>query len=239
MKTARTGTSKATLLQAVQSLDLTATKRILAAKPALGAAIDRQGRNILHVACSVPPAQRVSDGGQARFVSYLLDQHFEIDQPVGRDKCTALFFAVARARNPTLVKLLLGGGAKVDAAPGGGLFAAGWWDDVKNLKLLIDAGARLDVVVGVTPFLASWCWRKFEAAKYLVLRGADVNYQDKKGRTALHHGIEKEFDPQLLQWLVEHGARPDVADREGVTPQLRAARKRDQRFLAALGRAAT
>jgi len=42
--------------------------------------------------------------------------------------------------------------------PGGALFAAGWWDDLKSLDLLLGAGAEVDVVADVTPFLASWCW---------------------------------------------------------------------------------
>jgi ankyrin repeat protein len=96
------------------------------------------------------------------------------------------------------------------------LFAAGWWDNPKHLGLLLDAGAAIDVVVGVTPFLACWCWQRFDAAKFLVTRGADVNYQDRKGKTALHHGVEKEFDPRLLRWLVVHGASPDINDRDGV-----------------------
>jgi hypothetical protein len=31
------------------------------------------------------------------------------------------------------------------------------------------------------------CWKRFEAARFLALRGADVNFQDLKGRTALRH----------------------------------------------------
>jgi ankyrin repeat protein len=196
---------------------------------------DRQGRNLLHLACSASCTKlNVSDTAQARFVDDLLRRGFEIDLPVGRDACTALFFAVARARNPKLVKLLIRRGANVESAPGGGLFAAGWWNDVANLNLLIRAGARIDSVAGVTPFLASWCWKKFEAAKFLALKGANVNYQDAKGKTALHHGVEKEFAPALLKWLVQHGASPDIKDRDGVSARLKASRKRDKRFLAAL-----
>jgi ankyrin repeat protein len=168
-------------------------------------------------------------------VNFLLDRGLDIEAPIGRDKVTVLFAAVATGRNSTLVKLLLTRGANVRSAPGGGLFAAGWWDDVGNLDLLIRAGAEIDIVVGVTPFLAAWCWQKFKAAKFLALHGANVNYQDARGRTALHHGVEKEFDTPVLTWLVKQGASPDIDDHDGVSARLKASRKRDKKFLAALG----
>lgn len=74
------------------------------------------------------------------------------------------------------------------------------------LKLLIRSGAEVDVVVGVTPFLASWCW----------------------------HGIEKDFEPALLSWLVRHGASADIEDRTGTSAWRRASRKSDKRYLSAL-----
>ena len=230
--------SKAAIVEAVKRLDLAAARRLLDAKPALLATTDREGRNLLHLASSVSVADLGLPGRtQIQFVKFLLHRGFDIDRPVGRDNCTPLFFAVARARNPALVKFLLERGAKPSNAPGGGLFAAGWWNDVASLKLLIGGGAQVDVVVGITPFLASWCWKRFAAAKAFALNGADVNYQDAKGRTALHHGVEKEFNAPLLAWLVKHGASPDVPDREGVTPRTKASRKRDKRFFEALNTA--
>jgi ankyrin repeat protein len=227
--------SKSAIIDAVQRLDLDATRQLLDARPALRAVTDRTGRNLLHLASSVSPKTLgVPPRRQVRLVEFLLDQAFEIDQPVGRDACTPLFFAVARARNLSLVKFLIARGARPAAAPGCGLFAAGWWEDIAILKLLVGAGAPIDVVVGVTPFLACWCWRRFDAAKALARLGANVNYRDAKGRTALHHGIEKEFDPALLRWLVRHGASPDVPDRAGSSARVKAARKRDKRFVAAL-----
>ena len=74
----------------------------------------------------------------------------------------------------------------------------------------------------------------FKAAKALALEGANINVQDKRGRTALHIGIEKEFDPSLLKWLVQHGVSPDIPDREGVTARQKASRKRDKKYLAAI-----
>lgn len=226
--------SKAAVLEAVKDLDLVRTRMLLRDRPDLLKVRDRQNRNLFQLACSIPPRKRrASPAAQTRFAEFLLDRGFAIDEPAGKDACTALFFAVAGARNPSLVKRLLARGANVTQAPGGGLFAAGWWNDVDNLKLLIDAGAKIDVVVGVTPFLASWCWKQFDAAKYLAQRGADVNYQDQKGRTALHRCIEKEFDPKLLTWLVRHGASPDITDRDGVSARIKASRKRDKRWFAA------
>lgn len=132
------------------------------------------------------------------------------------------------------MKFLIEQGASVANAPGGNLFAAAWWDDVDSLALLVAAGAPVDVIVGVTPFFAAWHLQHFAAAKYLATHGADANYQDRKGRTALHLGVEREYDPRLLRWLVKHGASPDVRDRNGITPRARASRKRDKRCAAAL-----
>jgi ankyrin repeat protein len=227
--------SKARLIEAVKALDLDAVRAQLDDKPSLLAVTDRQGRNLLHLACAASCEDlQVPESQAARVATLLLDRGMAIDAPYGRDRCTPLFEAVARGRNPTLVRFLIKKGAKVTSAPGGGLFAAGWWDDVENLEILLGHGARIDVVVGVTPFLASWLWRKVAAAKALARRGANVNYQDQKGKTALHHGVEREYDPALLRWLVDHGASPDIPDRDGISARLRASRKRDKRFVAAL-----
>ena len=229
--------SKTRIIESVKSLDLETTAKLLNAKPSLLMIRNRQGRNLLHLACSAScPKLKVPETVAVRTVKFLLDRGLDIEEPglSGRDPCTPIFFAVAFGRNPTVVKFLIKRGAKATAAPGGGLFAAGWWGDTAILDLLIRAGAPIDVVVGVTPFLACWSWRQFDAAKFLALKGADVNYQDRKGKTALHHGVEKEFDPALLKWLVTHGASPDITDHDGVSSRLKASRKRDKRFLAAL-----
>jgi len=231
--------SKTRMIEAVKQLDVDTVRALLGTEPDLLRVTDRRGFNLLHLACCVPCADLGFDESQsAKMVSLLLDRGLDVESklPAGQDRCTALFFAVARGRNATLIKLLLKRGAKVQNAPGGGLFAAAWYDDVGNLDLLVKAGAKIDVVVGMTPFLAAWMWKKFEAARFLAKRGADVNFVDpKSGRTALHYGVEKEFDPAQLAWLVDHGASPDIKDKSGVSARDRAARKRDKRWLEALG----
>src|SRR5215831_8294432 len=231
--------SKARMIGAVKELDVETVRALLAADPGLLRVTDRRGFNLLHLACCVPCDDLgIAESHAAKMVTLLLDEGLDVESklPPEQDCCTALFFAVARGRNATLIKLLLKRGAKPQNAPGGGLFAAAWYDDVGNLDLLVKAGAKVDVVVGITPFLAAWMWKKFDAARFLAKKGADVNFVDpKSGRTALQHGVEKKFDPAQLAWLVDHGAKPDIKDKNGVSARDRASRKRDKRWLDALG----
>jgi len=224
--------SKTRLFEAVKHLDLQETKAILGAKPALLKVWNEQGRNLLHLACSVDCKKlNKPQATAARLVAFLLDRGLDIEEEggAGPDLCKPIWFATAKGRNKPLVKLLLDRGATPN-----GLYAAGWWEDIDILNLLVDAGADLEVVVGVTPFLACWGWGRFKAAKALALKGANVDVQDQRGRTALHLGIEKEYDPAQLKWLVKHGASPDISDRDGVTARQKASRKRNKKFFSAL-----
>jgi ankyrin repeat protein len=224
--------SKTRLFDAVKYLDLAETKKILDAKPELLHVWNDQGRNLLHLACSADCKKlKKPESAAVKFVDYLLDRGFDIEEDGGSgpELCKPIWFAVCRGRNHTLVKSMLKRGARPT-----GLYAAGWWEDIPILNTLVDAGADMEEVVGVTPFLACWGWRRFKAAKALALKGANVNVQDKRGRTALHIGIEKEFDPALLKWLVQHGASPDIPDREGVTARDKASRKRNKAYFRAL-----
>ena len=224
--------SKTRIIQAARDLDLPEMKKILQAKPELLRVVNDQGRNLLHLACSADCEEMGKpESAAVRMVTFLLDQGLDIEEEggAGQDLCKPIWFAVCRGRNHSLVKYMIKRGAEPT-----GLYAAGWWEDIEILNTLIDAGADKEVVVGVTPFLACWGWKRFKAAKALALKGADVNVQDKRGRTALHIGVEKEFDPALLKWLVKRGASPDIPDREGITARVKASRKRNKKFLAAL-----
>jgi uncharacterized protein len=229
----RIAMSKTRLFEAVKTGDLVETKKILEAKPELLKVWNDQGRNLLHLACSVDCKKlKKPETTAVKMVAFLLDRGLDIEEEggAGPDLCRPIWFATARGRNGALVKYLIGRGAKPD-----GLYAAGWWEDIHILNLLVDAGADLEVGAGETPFLACWMWRKFKAAKALALKGADLNVKERRGRTALHYGIEKEFDPALLKWLVQHGASADIPDREGATAREKASRKRNQAYIRALG----
>jgi hypothetical protein len=221
--------SKTRLFEAVTNLDLGRTKELLEAKPELLMVRDDRGRNLLHLACSADCKKlKRPEGAAAKMVGFLLGKGFDIEElggAGGGDRMPPIWFAVCRGRNKTLVKYMIDRGAKPT-----GLYAAGWWEDIDILRLLVKSGADMEEVVGATPFLACWGWKKFKAAKALAQLGANVNVQDNKGRTALHLGVEKEYDPALLKWLVARGADPSIPDRDGVTAWVKAARKRNKKW---------
>lgn len=141
----------------------------------------------------------------------------------------SVWFAI-RGDNLALVKYLIGRGARPC-----GLFSAGWQENLRLLGTLLDAGAELEEVVdGETPFLHCWKNAKLRSAKFLIARGANPNAQDRKGRTALHFGLERGYEPRLLAMLVRCGASVDVVDAAGNSPCLIASRKRDRRYAKAL-----
>src|SRR3954463_4467036 len=111
--------SKTRILQAVKALDVGAVRELLDDKPALLTVRDPGGRNLLHLACSVPCADlKIPESLAAKMANLLLDRGLDVDATQDhKDRCTALFFAVARGRNHTLVRLLLKRGAQVARAP--------------------------------------------------------------------------------------------------------------------------
>jgi len=226
--------SKARLLEAVRRLDVPAATALLEKQPSLLSVTDRRGRNLLHLACSASCKELgLSEAVSARLVTLLLDAGLDVDSPLVMDghPCNSVWFAAARGRNATLVELLVRRGARPL-----GLFAAGWHEDLKIVQLLIDLGAVVDErVEDETPFLHCWKNRRLRSARVLLHSGANVNAKDSSGKTALHYGVKKGFEPSTLRALVRSGASPDIEDRDGVSPRLLASRKRDKRFLRALG----
>ena len=64
----------------------------------------------------------------------------------------------------------------------------------------------------------------------LLKLGADVNYQDRKGMTALHYMLKKGSDKRFFSMLIAHGARGDLRDTRGVCAADLMRKKRDSDF---------
>jgi ankyrin repeat protein len=151
----------------------------------------------------------------------------DIDEAAFREgswQATPLWYAVARGENLTLARHLLERGAD----PNHCLWAAAFREDLPAIRLLVASGAEVDPVTeDETPFLAAVKTSHFRAAKALLELGADVDFQDRHGMTALHYMLRKGSDKRHLQMVVAHGARLDLANREGATAAEIMRRKRD------------
>ena len=106
--------------------------------------------------------------------------------------------------------------------------------DTEAVKVLLAKGAdvKLTTKFGMTPVMAAaglgtkeedTTGRKktepeaIASIKLCLDAGADVNAADNQGDTALHGAAQKGWD-QVVQFLVDHGAKLDVKDKKGRTP---------------------
>jgi ankyrin repeat protein len=91
------------------------------------------------------------------------------------------------------------------------------------MKALIDAGAKPDVKAqdGSTLALAAAAGGNLEALKYALQLDPNVDAQTLDGRSIIHMVIENRFgaeDQAMIAYLVDKGAKLELADNQGHTP---------------------
>jgi len=190
---------------------------------------DERGRNWLHICCAtkVPEPKRKDS---IKTAEVLLAQGLDIDREAfseGAWKATPLWYAVGRGRNLALAEYLLRRGCN----PNHSLFAAAFNNDIPAIRLLARYGADLDESAeDETPFLGAIKISHFGPAKVLLELGADPNYRDSRGMTALHYMLRKGSDKTHFAMLLAHGARGDIGNAQGVTAIDLLSRKRDPAY---------
>ncbi len=222
--------SKTRLAQSIKALDLPAVKGLLEADPTLREARDERGRNALHLLCAQPCTEKTV-ARSLKLAEYLLDTGFDVNQPAFVEgtafKATPLWFSLSRGRNIALARLLL----KRGSSPEYCLWTSGFSDDPEAIDLLVKSGATIDPVAeDETPFLGAVKWSRFTAAERLLHHGANVNFQDSKGTTALHLVLKKNSDRKHVLMLLRHGADPILRDKRGVSPLDMVAKRRDKTY---------
>jgi ankyrin repeat protein len=226
---------RARLFRSIKALDVRAVAALLEADPALGRSTDDRRRNPLHFLCSLPahPATTRRSRAVAR---RLLDAGLDVNGPAfveGVFQATPLWYAIARGRNLPLARFLLARGSTPEHC----LWAAAFADDLEAIDLLVRHGASLDPVVeDETPFLGAVKWSRFAAAARLLRHGADVNFQDSRGVTALHLVLKKGSERRHVEMLLRHGADPTIRSRDGTRPLDLVRGRRDKTWLALLSR---
>ncbi len=106
--------------------------------------------------------------------------------------------------------------------------------DLSVMTLLLEKGAdpNIPTYAGTTALMAAaginWAVgqtftedlaTQFEAVKLCLEKGADVNAANSMGLTAVFGAANRGAD-EILSFLVEHGARLDVKDKQGRTPMV-------------------
>ncbi|MEM7020066.1 MAG: ankyrin repeat domain-containing protein [Pseudomonadota bacterium] len=193
---------------------------------------DERGRNWLHLCASVDvmkkPDLNVNDS--VRLAEKLLGLGLDINAPAfteGAWQATPLWYAVGRGHNLPLASFLLEHGSMPEHC----LWVASFNEDFEMLRLLIKHGAPLETVVeGETPLLGAVKYSKFQAAKVLLDAGANPDFQDTSGMTALHCMLKKSSDKQHYQMFLKHKARGDIPNAEGKTAIDLMRRKRDSEY---------
>ena len=223
--------SKTAILSFVKDLRWRELREGFDANPALVGVRDKRGRNWLHLASGVEIGKR---GAAARdsikVAEILLSRGLDINDAAfteGSFRATPLWYAVAFGKNLALARFLLRRGSD----PNHCLFAAAYNNDGAAIRLLTQNGADIDPEAeGATPFLAAVQWSRFEAVEELLRCGADPNYQDSKGMTALHYMLKRGGDKKVVRMIIEYGAKTDIADKRGLTAAAIMTRKRDPEF---------
>jgi ankyrin repeat protein/tetratricopeptide (TPR) repeat protein len=115
------------------------------------------------------------------------------------------------------------------ATPHGGtaLHYACGYGHLPMIRELIAAGADVNSTARGqkrTPLMSA-CdeWPHPYIVGPLIKAGASINLQDVNGKTALAHAVDPLLNRGLVEMLLENGANPTIADKNGVTP-IRAAR---------------
>ncbi|HKA63034.1 MAG TPA: ankyrin repeat domain-containing protein, partial [Methylomirabilota bacterium] len=209
--------------------------RLFGAQPDLLRVTDDRRRNPLHFLCSLPADPKTS-ARALTLARRLLDAGIDVNVPAfveGAFQATPLWYAISRGRNLPMARLLLERGS----SPENALWAAAFAADVEAIDLLVRHGASLDPVAeDETPFLGAIKWSRFTAAERLLKHGADVNFQNSKGLTALHMVLKKNSDRRHVEMLLRHGADPTLRSRDGKNPLDLVRNRRDKTLFTLLSR---
>jgi ankyrin repeat protein len=228
--------SKTGLREAARGHEQERLRAHLAARPDLLEARDERGRNWLHLCCGAPGEAAASIAA----ADLLLELGLGLEDPAfteGEWRATPLWFAIAHGKNLVLAEHLL----KLGSTPKYCMFAAVWNEDRGAIRLLLRYGAAVDedTTPGETPLFGAVAWSKFGPAEELLLAGADPDFRNPKGDTALHLMLRKGSPIEAFRLFASHGARGDIADAKGQSAAAILRRKRDQAFHALAGELAT
>lgn len=222
-------------IQAIKDINLSTVEELIQRDPKWINWCEDDGKNALHYLCGVPVlTDAVKAKASLHILKLLIREGMDINAVHRiKDACgffpaSPLWYAYTRGRNKTLFAYLLKNGAN----PNHCMFAIAWYDDDKAAILFKKYGAVIDDGSnGDTPFLAAFTWKKFKVAEWFLKNGANVNFADNKGNTALFYAVKRKYEMERIQLLLQYGAHPAIENKEGISPQKFAELNRQRKIL--------
>jgi ankyrin repeat protein len=161
-------------------------------------------------------------GGDANAVRIIIDD--------GEEFCaTPLWYAVAWGKNYDLARLLLECGAQPDDNAVG---SAIWDQDLRLAELLRKHGGRIDHAShGETPLLRTVKARRWKLIGWMIDHGANINFQDAKGFSVLHHAAKGAHTLAEVDQLLRYGVNPKLRTKDGSTALSLAAANRKPKLV--------
>lgn len=213
---------KRAFIKAVRNWDARSVAEAVTNQPELAVFVDGSGKTPLHhcaginlreagrpsVSSIATAKALVNAGADVNAVRIILDDGEEFG-------ARPLWYAVAWGRNIALTRFLLESGAE----PIGCMWAACWAEDEKMAETLRSFGADVDPVFhDETPLLQIVKSKRMKLLPWLVANGANVNFQDQDGHSALHYAVKRNHNLQQIHQLLQLGADPTLEAHNGSSP---------------------
>jgi len=210
-------------IQAIKSLDLPLLERIIQTEPKWINWSEEDGKNGLHYLCSVPIASYPEKTSiSLDILKLFLKSGIDINSiHLIKGECddfpaTPLWYAYTRGRNQKIWKYLLDQGANAENC----MYAIAWYDDAEAAALFKKHGASIEGSNKMdSPFFAAYNWKRYQVAEWFLQNGADVNFADSKGNTALFYAVKRKLKREQIELLLRFGGDFNQKNKEGVSPK--------------------
>ena len=82
-----------------------------------------------------------------------------------------------------------------------------------------------------SPFFAAYNWKRYKVTEWFLQNGADVNFADSKGNTALYYAVKRKLKSEQIELLLRFGGDFNKKNNEGISPKSLAETNRQRNIL--------